>query len=443
MPGAPSRRCGKLPPRGAPDVFPLAVSGNNRYLVDAQGTPFFPAGESAWMLLTLSIADLTVYLDECVSKGINALRTNGPIRWAGSARANANGDFAFTTPTDFTTSFVPAYWSDYKTRLGMMRTRGMVAFIEPLYQGFNGDSSGEWGPICAGKTLQQIEDYCAALATELVGYDNIIWSCYGDATPPNANRITAIVDGLRSVSPARLCTAQYQRPTPSSSVQPTSGNWDIEGVYAEQAAHAKTLDSYALNVGPCWLQEPYYEQRVTPTITDRQCRAQMWSTLCSGSAGYSYGHEQICYFDLKSLSQGGAGAADYETFFNDVVRTSFGLYNAFVATIQWWRLVPDTGSALVTAGRGTVSAENYVAAAKSASPQDLGLVYIPDGGAITVALGGFPGPVTVEWVDPTTSAVTAASGSPFAASGSQVFTASSEKGNNAGGDPDWVLRLRV
>jgi hypothetical protein len=49
------------------------------------------------------------------------------------------------------------------------------------------------------------------------------------------------------------------------------------------------------------------------------------------------------------------------------------------------------------------------------------------------------GAATAQWYDPSNGKYTAIGGSPFSNSGIQNFTT---PGNNADGDPDWVLVLQ-
>jgi hypothetical protein len=424
----------------ADNGFPLAVSGSNRYVQTAGGTPFLVHFEAAWFIQKLSLANAETYLDDLVAKGINGIRVMAAMHFGGGPVANVNGHFAFTTAADFTTAFVTAYWDHLASIVAAANARGIVVSLVPLYYGFDGDGSQGWWLVVAAKSAAQSQTYGAAVATRFLAYPNVIWEGLGDFVPPENTRSSALIAGLRSVSPARLCTGEPARGEYSSDLQPTGGNWDINFAYAFQATYVECLVAYAQNVGPVGILEPYYEHRTNPTITVRQTRAQMWFAATSGSYVYCYGNERIWDFD-SGFSPDGAGHSPYTAAFSDPGRLHYKAHGEFLRSIAWWRLAPDTGSSLVTAGRGTNGSESYVTVSKSSGPQNLALIYIPNGGSITVALSGFSGSVTVEYVDPTTGGRSAAAGSPFAASGSQIFVASTAKGNNAAGDPDWAILL--
>jgi hypothetical protein len=109
------------------------------------------------------------------------------------------------------------------------------------------------------------------------------------------------------------------------------------------------------------------------------------------------------------------------------------------SSLAWWRLVPDTGNRLVTAGRGTelttdepmdVLDNDYVTAARSPHGR-LAVIYLPTQHTISVRRSAMAAGTRATWIDPTTGARRPA---PMAA----IFTT---PGPNAGGDNDWLLVL--
>jgi hypothetical protein len=418
---------------------PLAVSSNGRYVQDAFGAPFLLHAEAAWFLQCLSLANAIIFLDDCVAKGVNCLRVLVVPYWEGAAVANGNGDHAFTTPNDFTTAFVAAYWNHLEAIIAAARARGIILSLVPLYYGFGGDGTQGWWLVVNAKSAAQSQAYGVAVATRFQSYTNIIWEGLGDFVPTDNTRSSALIAGLRSVSPARLCTAEPVRDTNSDSKQPSGGNWDLNFIYPTQAAYVRALAGWNANVGPCWTGEPYYEWRTGPDITLRQVRASMWFAATYGSPLYCYGNERIWDFDTDR-SEPGTGN-NYTAALNNPGRLTYKAHGEFLRTIEWWRLAPDSGSSLVTSSRGTNGSETYVTVSKSTGPQNLALIYIPSGNNIPVAMSGFTGPVTATWVDPANGATVPVSGSPFAASGSQSLNAVSALGNNSAGDPDRLLLL--
>lgn len=423
-------------------TFPISVSSNGRYTQSSSGAPLLMHFEAAWFIQKLSLANAISYLDNCVANGINGIRVMAAMNFGGGPVANANGHYAFSTPADFTTSFVAAYWDHLASIVSAASTRGIIVSLVPLYYGYGGDGSQGWWPTVLSKSAAQSQTYGAAVATRFAAYANVMWEGLGDFIPSENTRSSALIAGLRSVAPARICTAEPEGRNVSSSIlQPSGGNWDLNFAYTEPEAYVQSLAAYAENVGPVFVGEPPYEHRTNPTYTLRQIRASMWFAATSGGQAYCYGNEYIWDFD-SDLSPDGTGISPYTAAFTDPGRLYYKIHGDFLRSIEWWKLTPDTGSSFITAGRGTSGSASYVTVCKSSSPQNIALAYVPNGGLVTFALSGFSGPVTVEYMDPTTGTRTAASGSPFAASGSQSFTASTAMGNNAAGNPDWLIFFR-
>jgi hypothetical protein len=111
--------------------------------------------------------------------------------------------------------------------------------------------------------------------------------------------------------------------------------------------------------------------------------------------------------------------------------------------LPWFRLVPDQGHRLVTAGFGTftstgnVESSDYVTTGVTPDAK-LAVSYLPAGGTLTVDMARFPGPVQGRWYDPTNGRYSPVSGSPFPNTKAVELA---PPGRNAAGDPDWVLVL--
>ena len=114
----------------------------------------------------------------------------------------------------------------------------------------------------------------------------------------------------------------------------------------------------------------------------------------------------------------------------------------FFSGLPWYDLIPDQNNSFVTSGKGTYSAADIVPAqndwltAAVSSDNKTAALYMPTTRTITVNMGRFVGPVTVQWFDPSNGSYQAVGGVPFRNSGSQQF---SPPGNNSSGDGDWVL----
>jgi hypothetical protein len=66
----------------------------------------------------------------------------------------------------------------------------------------------------------------------------------------------------------------------------------------------------------------------------------------------------------------------------------------------------------------------------------LGIAYLPTATTVNVDLSKFSGPVTAQWIDPSTGIATKIADSPLAPTGSRAFAS---PGHTADGQNDWVL----
>ena len=126
---------------------------------------------------------------------------------------------------------------------------------------------------------------------------------------------------------------------------------------------------------------------------------------------------------------------------------------AFAALPGWHRLYPDTGSQLVTAGRGThvaaivsggsatpyiVNTDNYVTASRTpdtGSGSTLAVIYCGLAMSITIDQTKMKAGYTATWLDP-------ANGASFPGVAGSTYNSTTARGNNSAGDPDWVLVLK-
>src|SRR3712207_6640085 len=75
----------------------LKVSDNKRFLVKADGTPFFYLGDTGWELLhQLSRNEAYTYLSNRAAKGFTVIQTVVLGEMDGLTVPNANGDLPFT-----------------------------------------------------------------------------------------------------------------------------------------------------------------------------------------------------------------------------------------------------------------------------------------------------------------------------------------------------------
>jgi hypothetical protein len=105
-------------------------------------------------------------------------------------------------------------------------------------------------------------------------------------------------------------------------------------------------------------------------------------------------------------------------------------------TRAWWKLVPDTDNAMLTAGAGS-GADRAVAA--RSGDGEFAVIYMPSIRSVSVDLSKLKGPtVRAQWIDPAIGSTSPVSGSPLPASGTHSLRPA---GSNSSGHGDWVLVL--
>jgi hypothetical protein len=171
-------------------------------------------------------------------------------------------------------------------------------------------------------------------------------------------------------------------------------------------------------------------------------RQEWWWTLASGARGV-LGEAENVY----PWVSGSEAALTGDWFF---ANNAPHIVSYFTRLPGWYKLVADTRSAFVTAGRGTRArgltsgggggeyepafTNNYVAASITSDGR-LAVLYLPAHATVTIDEAKLPAGYSATWVDPITCATAAA------ATGSTYNSAT--RGTNSQGDPDWVLVLQA
>ncbi|QQR90008.1 MAG: DUF4038 domain-containing protein [Myxococcales bacterium] len=405
-------------------VFPLGVSANGRYVVDASGNPFLIHGEAAWSLIVqLNLTEAETYLQDRHSRGVTTLLVNLiESYFSDNPPNNANGDAPFTTPGDFTTPN-EAYFAHADAVLALAADNGIAVMLFPSYLGYNGNSEG-WFSVMSALTEQECTEYGHYVGSRYASYDNIIWMWGGDYTPPSnsvgEDCMKAIADAIVAADPNAPTSAHWAPETSSREKSRFADRIDYVGAYT----YGYTLPFCRSKrdeqpTRPTFLLETRYENEAGESVVN--IRRQQWWGMLGCGAGQISGNRPIWLFD--------SGYADeYDS--------PLSLYQqrlaALISARPWYDLEPtDT---LVTSGEGSGSSE---VAASLTADGTLALVYLPPdhNSGITVDLSLMSGSVTATWYDPTTDASVSAGSS---LSGSQLF---SHPGTNSEGQNDWLLEL--
>ena len=406
----------------------LAVSGNHRYLVDAENVPFLLQGDAAWSLMvTLGKADVSLYLSNRREKGFNAVLVNLiEHKFCKNPPRNAEGEQPFATPGDFTTPneryFAHADWI-----IREAAKNGIYVLLAPIYLGYVGTDEG-WFKELIALSPDKCLEYGRFLGRRYKDFDNIIWVMGGDRNPDSAlERVDLIALGIKEHDDAHLFTA-HCAPENMAFSQYGGGGWlNFNTVYTYQLIHPQLYSAYRKEPAePFILIESSYEGE--HNSSDVQIRRQAYWTILCGGCGHVFGNNPIWHFDGPGLFPVNVTWQQAMDLAGSVSMKHWG--NLFRSR-KWYELVPDMKHEVVTKGLGEFLGLDYLATARTADGSTA-IAYMPTRRSITVDLSRISGSqAQAWWFDPRSGAANTAG--TLATRGLREFSPP--------GEGDWVLVL--
>ena len=442
-------------------AYPVAVSGNQRYLQDQKGMPFPILGRTAWFIISLSGTDYQTFLDDTAGKGYNAIEFMVVTHWprGNNPPFGGNGALPFTKRLDGSgwlgslsygninleapdfSQPNEMYWQHVDALLTYAESKGILCFMFPAYTGLQGSDQG-WMQEMVANGSSKMQAYGAWIATRYKNRKNIVWMAGGDMMTFDASETaveSALLTGLKSVAnqQSEFFSAQWTRGSIATDQPDFGSQMTLNGTYADSLdVNNQGRRAYARSptIPAFLLEEPYDEEgsdgnSFNLDATQPVRRFQWWGWL-SNIGGYVSGNGFIWPFN-----------SGWQEHLNTQGTRDMARLNTFIRSIAWFNLVPSGLGGmgmLVTAGGSSPTLSDYVAAA--ASPDGTLLVaYVPPDhvGPIEIDMTAMSGPTRARWFNPTTAAYTDA-GLGLPALGKKVFA---PPGNNGTGFSDWVLLL--
>ena len=419
-------------------VYPLKMSNNRRYLVDQRGVPFLIVGDSPQAMIgNLSVKDAAFYIANRRAAGFNALWINLLCVKYTACREDGttfDGIKPFTKPGDLSTPN-PRYFKRADTILRLAARAGLVVFLDPI-------ETGGWLSVLRENGLPKDRAYGRFLGRRYKSFRNIVWMSGNDfqswSETSDDDVVLAVAKGIRSVSPAQLQTVELNY-LDSGSLD--DERWrpviKLDAAYTYFPTYARVIKEYNRKPFlPVFMVEAGYEfeqnnSSISKGDPDTLRRQEYWSVL-SGATGQFYGNHFTWQF-----------AEGWKNFLDTPGSVQIGYLVRLFAGRRWFRLVPDQAHKIVTSGygkfatSGNVGSSDYVTTAASRDGT-LAVSYLPSGGTVSVDMGRFARRVRARWYDPAKGKYYGVPYSPFRNTGSIRLTT---PGENADGDPDWVLVL--
>ena len=432
----PARAQSYLPFTVPVGTFPLSVHASGRYLVTAGGTPFFVHGDVAWAIVAqLTNAECDQYVDDRAAKGVNLVLLSAPEPAFTSQTPQYNNvdgvaPFGTMSPVDWTDP-VEAYWLRVDRVVNRCKANGMVVLFTPAYSAYTGQEAFGWYNQILATSDADLQTYGAFLANRYT-QGNVIWNLGGDMDD-NAtirNKQWNIVTGLRSVRTTDIITAHHVQPGGGADSYTYWGGGGYPGYSLNWVYGWESLGDYVYELTPLAYTrsipflgaEFQYEGEPNPAINAAQLRRQSYGAILGGGCGQIFGNSPIWHFESSRAPYPYSGT--WESNLNSTGSVQQQYVKALFTAYEWWKIEPKTDSSLVTTSLGTNASRLYPARASDGS---FAMIYTPSVN-FTVAMSQLaPSSVRGRWYNPADGTYAAASGSPFANSGTQAFTAPGER----------------
>lgn len=370
-------RARTLPPP-APPIFPLSVHASNRYLVDAQGSPFLLHGDTPWSIVAqLSDAQVDTYVATRAAQGFTAILFNA-IEHAFSSQSpaynNADGVAPFASMTDFASSLNSGYWNRVDRIVNACKAANMLCIINPAYMGYN--STQGWQNEVNAESDADLQTYGTALANRFT-QGNVAW-CMGGDTSTGATKQWNIITGMRTVRTTDLISGHAGRSTEAYTNWSAFTGFNFNSLYcASDGTDAYSMGATAYGRSlPFFMLEAGYEGERTL----QEARRAAYTAMLSGACGHFFGNNPVWGFGEPNYC-GGAGAAAAMSSLSSTGAAQMGHLKSLLAAYQWWKLEPKTDTSVVSS---TLSSGSTRVCPALASDGTFAMVYVQDARTVTL-----------------------------------------------------------
>src|SRR6187549_2687571 len=173
-------------------LFPLHAETQRRYLLAANGEPFFLQGDAAWSLIArLTREQIVEYLDDRQRRGFNTVLVSLiEHKFTDHPPNNAYGEPPFLSAGDFSKPN-ERYFAHAEFALIEAEKRGIVVLLTPSYMGFQGGDEG-WYQEMVQQGSWRLHEYGNFVARRFANRKNVVWVHGGDYTPPESELYKAL-----------------------------------------------------------------------------------------------------------------------------------------------------------------------------------------------------------------------------------------------------------
>jgi len=374
----------------------LKVSSDGRYIVTADGQPFFYLGDTAWELFhRLNREEADLYLSDRARKGFTVIQAVALAELDGLRTPNAYGHTPLVDddPTRPAVKEGPEndYWDHVDWIVRRAEELGLFIGMLPTW----GDKwNKKWGVGPEIFTPENARTYGRWLGSRYRDKP-IIWILGGDRNPENPRHlavIRAMAEGLKEGDGERHLLT-YHPMGGSHSAQWFHGDDWLDFNMFQSGHSAVNLPNYRTTlalrdlkpVKPVLDGEPRYEDHPvnwktgTGWFDDWDVRQAAYWSMLSGACGHTYGDHNI----WQMFEQPRKPISHARTPWKEALRhpgsKQMGLMHSILMQRPYYQLVPDQS---LIRGNELEGADHRRAA--RAADGSFAMVYLPTGGEVTV-----------------------------------------------------------
>lgn len=416
----------------------LNVSANQRFLVHANGQPFFYLGDTAWELFhRLNREEAETYLENRAAKGFTVIQAVVLAEVDGLRVPNSYGDL----PLHHEDPAKPneAYFKHVDFVVERAAALGLYIGMLPTW----GDKwNKKWGMGPEVFTTENARTYGKWLGRRYADAP-VIWILGGDRPVENDMHhavIAAMVEGLREGDSGRHLMSFHPQGGQASSQYFHEQPWlDFNMV---QSGHGRNTDNWRFieedyartPTKPCMDAEPGYEDHPAGFklehgyLDDYDVRKSLYWSLFAGAHGHTYGCHPIWQFWRPGRHPYSFARRGWQEALDLPGSTHVGHARTLMLSRPFLNRVPD--QALIASEQ---SEGSYHVRATRAADGSYAFVYLPYYNPVTVDLSRLSGEqVAAHWYNPRNGTNRHIGIQPR--SGRAVFEPPT-------GGPDWVLVL--
>jgi inosine-uridine nucleoside N-ribohydrolase len=428
----------------------LRVSDNRRFLVTAEGKPFFWLADTAWQLIhDLNAEETRRYFADRRDKGFTVIQTVA-LAEVRSDLPNAQGHMPIEPkrPDRPIVKEGPDndYWDDVDRVLRLAKEHGLHIALLPTWGKW---VTSDWqnGLVNGFFTVANAEAYGRFLGERFRAQDNIVWILGGDKAAPTDESRAIWRAMARGIAIGRTGREDYSQVLMSYHTSgPGSTAWFLNNepwmdFHALQSGHGRWAMNWMM-VEHAYTMKPtlpvidletsypgFRHGRPLTVATDDDARRAAWWAVFAGAAGHTYGHHSI--WQMHSPKYPGlAGPKEYWYDALDAPSAAqLGHLRKLIESRAFLTQRPDLS---LLAFEQTKPWEMCLAL----RGEGYALLYTPTGRKLDVHLDklGFP-KASASWFDPRTGATT-----PIAVVEKKTRHTFDPPGEEAPGN-DWVLVL--